>query len=351
MDYLTVTRDDSVYECFPDLARLASGRLVVAYRESDHHVVAKFSRIVVRVSDDDGETWSARIVVAEGPDVTKVDAADYLTYDCPRMRVLQDGRLLLVCNAATDFEKRHTQEGATNFLWWSDDGESWSDRQETGIPGIVPDRPCELADGTLLIATHWQNQETDRRCQYLHRSTDGGLTWPGPITLADDGRYNHCEASILRLPDGELVCYMRENSRQAYPGFKCFSADGGLTWDGPYPTLMIGCHRPTAGLLASGRVLVTYRLLLHGAGRGAHNLMAYLEEIDSTLQPTPDEQSGQVMMLDHDNSPTPDTGYSGWVQLPDGIVYCVNYIRRDAPLAWIRACRFREDEILLSEAR
>ena len=344
MEYLTVTRDDSVYECFPDLARLPSGRLVVMYRESDHHVAHEFSRVIVRLSDDSGESWSDRIVLAEGPKSS--EAEDYWSYNCPRMRVLSDGRLLAVCDV---IERCDENRRANNYLWWSDDGETWSDHLDTAVPGIVPDRPCELADGTLLIATHWKNPKTDRHCQYLHRSTDDGQTWQGPIVIADDGQYNHCEASILRLPDGDLVCYMREESRQAYPGFKCFSADGGQTWEGPYPTLMIGCHRPTAGLLRSGRGLVTYRPLLHGASSSANNLFAYLEDINSARQADLEQQGGRIVMLDHDNSPTPDTGYSGWAQLPDGTIYCVNYIRREAPLNWIRACRFTEDEILLSE--
>ena len=40
--------------------------------------------------------------------------------------------------------------------------------------------------------------------------------------------------------------------------------------------------------------------------------------------------------VDYDRSPTPDTGYSGWVWLSDGLIFCVNYIVDDWPVAQIR---------------
>ncbi len=354
LQYRVVSRDDSVYEAFPDLVRMPSGRLVVMYREADWHVAREYSRVVARLSDDEGQTWSDRIVVAVGPHAAEVKAEEYWSYNCPRMRVLNDGRLVAVCDLIWHRSESATGEyGPVNYLWWSEDeGETWSQRQPTGIPGIMPDKPCELADGTLLVATHWRNAATGKLAVFVYRSTDGSVTWDGPITIADDGKYNHDEGSLLLLPDGTLICYMREDSMLNYPGFKCFSGDGGLTWEGPYPTFMVGCQRPTAGLLASGRVLVTYREHL-GLTFGAQRLCAYLEEVDSALLrgrgPERDiqHQTNRIMMLDYDNSPYPDSGYSGWAQLPDGTIYCVNYIKREAPEAWIRAIIFRESDLLL----
>ena len=45
-----------------------------------------------------------------------------------------------------------------------------------------------------------------------------------------------------------------------------------------------------------------------------------------------------------------DSGYSGWVQLPDGTLYVVNYITDDAPRAHIRGYVVgREDWYLFPE--
>ena len=49
------------------------------------------------------------------------------------------------------------------------------------------------------------------------------------------------------------------------------------------------------------------------------------------------KQSGAILPLDHDHSPRADTGYTGWVVLPDGVtIFVVNYIVDDAPMAQIR---------------
>ena len=67
----------------------------------------------------------------------------------------------------------------------------------------------------------------------------------------EDSETGKVEMKLMsRLPNGKLVCYMRENSRMGWPGLKSFSSDDGLTWDGPYQTLIQGCHRPVAGFLS-----------------------------------------------------------------------------------------------------
>jgi sialidase-1 len=130
---------------------------------------------------------------------------------------------------------------------------------------------------------------------------------------------------------------MRENSRRGWPAFKSLSRDGGRSWAGPYETLMGGAHRPTAGLLPSGRILVTYRYFPGGGGWRRLNTFAYIEEVESALEPDPSRQAGALLPLDHDRSPAADSGYTGWVVLPDRVtIFVVNYIVDDAPRAQIR---------------
>ena len=56
----TVSRDDSVYECFPDIAKTKSGKLICVFRESNHHADLNNSRLVLTESLDNGKTWSAK---------------------------------------------------------------------------------------------------------------------------------------------------------------------------------------------------------------------------------------------------------------------------------------------------
>jgi sialidase-1 len=45
-----------------------------------------------------------------------------------------------------------------------------------------------------------------------------------------------------------------------------------------------------------------------------------------------------------------DTGYSGWVQFPDGEIYVVNYIVDDAPKGQIRGYSLRKEDFLLGSS-
>ena len=41
VEKFTISRDDSVYECFPHLCRTKSGRIILTYRESNGHVAER----------------------------------------------------------------------------------------------------------------------------------------------------------------------------------------------------------------------------------------------------------------------------------------------------------------------
>ena len=366
---VTVSRDDRIYELAPDIVRLPSGKLICIYRESDGHTVRTYSAIVMRSSVDGGCTWSEkRTVVASHLN----DEGVVKKWNCPRIQRMQDGRLLALCDVfpcppdeRTDLTNSHV------VFWWSDDGgETWSEGQHTSVFGIIPDRVVELPSGAWLIVTHVRMTGSEyalkgKLTQIAHRSNDAGLTWEGPFVVGQDERYNLCEGSTLLLPNGELVCYMRENSGANYPGLKAFSSDEGRTWEGVYETPMSCCHRPVAGLLARGKVLVTYRYRTPGHSGSyraanqsaeatwqkeerisywARNTFAYLETVESAQARELRDQGGIILPLDHDRSPRSDGGYTAWVSLHDDTIFCVNYIVDDAPMAQIRGYWFDESD-------
>ena len=365
---VTVSRDDRIYELVPDLVRLPSGKLICIYRESDGHTVRKFSAIVYRASVDGGHTWSEKRVLARS-DLNAEGIV--LKWNCPRIQRLKDGRLLALCDVfpCPPDEKTDLTNSHVVFWWSQDEGETWSGPEHTPVFGIMPDRLVALPSGAWLMVTHVnmlgdQFDRQGRRTQIAHRSEDHGKTWKGPYFVGKDARYNLCEGSVLLLPDGELVCYMRETSGRNLPGFKAFSQDEGRTWEGLYETPMSGCHRPVAGLLPSGKVLVTYRYRQAGSNGNYHaaqqsaeatwdkpyvsywarNTFAYLETVESAKARDIKQQGGIILPLDHDRSPRSDGGYTGWVVLHDGTIFCVNYIVDDAPMAQIRGYWFREDD-------
>ena len=58
------------------------------------------------------------------------------------------------------------------------------------------------------------------------------------------------------------------------------------------------------------------------------------------------KQRIRVLPLDYDRNPSPDIGYTGWVQFDDGEIYVVNYIKDDADKAHIRGYSFYPDDVL-----
>jgi sialidase-1 len=322
--------------------RTPSGKLITIYRESDSHGAEKYSHLVLRGSTDEGESWSERQVLIESHQESGV----LFKWNCPRIGQLADGRLWALC----DGYKTPPGEAATRdsriYFWWSEDeGRTWSEPRLSPVFGIVPDRLLVTQAGTWLVAAHEHRAETGYITQWLFRSEDRGRTWEGPLTICEQEGLNPCEASLVQLPDdGLLVCYMRENSGMGWPAPKCFSRDDGRTWEGPYETNIVGCHRPVAGLLPSGKILVTHRHTTRGKIGSAKNFFAYLEDQESARERDPTRQGGVILPLDHDRWPHPDSGYSGWVAWADGRLFAVTYIRDQAPLTHLRGYHFSEQD-------
>ena len=87
-------------------------------------------------------------------------------------------------------------------------------------------------------------------------------------------------------------------------------------------------------MLADGNVAITYRLFQGGAN-SAQNTFLALTDVASALEPDYKQCRSRLLPIDHDEGEFPDTGYTGWVQLPDGNLFIANYIVNHADKAWI----------------
>lgn len=335
-----VSRDDRIYEAWPDVALTAGGRLICVFSECEHHGRRNNVRVMYCISDDRGRTWSPKRALTG---VTQSDAF----WNCARVSVLRDGRVVIACDRLYA-----TEENPDNrtYLWFSaDEGGSWSKPVETPVCGIVPTKLTELSTGRWLLGAHRICEQTGKLAQAVWYSDDRGAHWSPRITVGSDPRYHLCEASLLELPDGTVVAHMRENSGRGYDCFKSISRDHGETWDGVYPVPLPGCHRPVAGLLSCGKVLITCRLMQGGGhfwGENYQNFICAVSEIGDAVKTDRADNPQRIFHLDTDRNLYADTGYSGWVQFDDGEIFVVNYILDDAPKAYIRSYRFREKELL-----
>lgn len=335
----TVSRDDAIYESFPDVTLTESGDLLCVFSESTHHADRSYSCNVITRSGDRGRTWTDKSRLTD-PLYRKTDTDSF--WDCPRVSTPADGTVLAVVNRIQgSIGGDHATE--ENFLLVSEDeGRTWSELIGTPITGIVPDQVTQLSQGEQagrwITATHSVSDEGLFAVR-AWTSDDSGDSWNGPTTIAAESDLDLCEASIAEMPGGELVCFMRENSGEGLDAYKSISRDAGETWDGPYRMPIPGCHRPVAGVLDDGNVLITYRFMQGGSGwlgSWTQNTFAALTDVESCLAEERNAAQTRILPLDYDRNPNADTGYTGWIQFDDGEIYIVNYIVDNSPQTRVR---------------
>ena len=340
----TISRDDSIYEAFPDVALTPSGKLVCVFAECAHHVDRSYTRIMVTESTDRGRTWGAKRPLTEA-------TSDLPWYNCPRISRLGDGRLVVLVDRIHVRGEDQAEEHYRNCLYFSEDeGATWSDAVETPALGIVPDKLLELASGRWILACQHRDADFGYIVQRLWYSDDQGDTWSGPVIVGRQEGLNLCEVSILPITNETLVAFHRENSGQGWDCYKTISHTSGECWSEPIRFPLPGCHRPVAGWLQDGRIMITHRYMQggrRGFGHWTQNFFAAVTDRDSALALKRSDAWARILPVDFDRSPLSDIGYSGWAQYPDGEIYIVNYLVDDAPKGQIRGYSLRIDEFLL----
>lgn len=337
-----VSRDDSIYEAWPDLVLTKGGKLVCVFSECKHHGDRDQARIVYCESTDRGHTWSTKKALTP-----KGTTKNY--YNCARITRMPDDSLIIIADYVLENENHQSQ----TFIWKGDaEGAVWEGPIKTPSIGIVPDKLQVLKNGRWIISSHFLDRSIDKLVQYLWYSDDQGITWSDMITVARDERYNLCEASILEIEENILVAFLRENSWEGLDCFKAMSYDNGETWDGVYKIPIPGCHRPVTGILQDGRILMTFRFIQGGKqgwGKTTQNFMGCLFDKQTALSKIRREQNVRIFPIDYDRHPKADLGYSGWVQFEDGTIYVVNYLLDDAPNGQIRGYSFKIEDFLFTE--
>lgn len=322
----TVVRDDNRWQGHPDVAYFED-KLWVVYRESAQHKAKGYTKIQLVVSSN-GNKFSDPVTLFESGGDSR--------FNCPRISVVKD-ELCVICDQLSNrpsemfFEQENNTENMSLRLFKSPCQKNATISTIENIRGIVPDRLIQFKEQSFLAAHH-QIGLRAKQCIY-HNGKD---TFPAHPSL------NLCEGNLFVWND-VLYIIMRENSQTGKPAY--VSKRKGEKWTKPSATRLFGCHRPTAGVLSSGRVLVTYReqTSVFDKWTWARNTFSCLSEPDSKM----DFKKSIILPLDHDRNKKPDGGYTGWVQLPDDAIYVVNYITDDAPKPYIKWYMLKESDFSL----
>lgn len=333
IETFTVSRDDEIHERAPDVTSTESGDLVCVFLQDTHHASNGYWQIMFAKSYDRGRSWHPKQPLGE-PLYHYPGETAGKSGNCPKVTTLSDGRVVAI--TATNVVDEGGNETVTTRLRVShDEGETWDTLTEVPTDAVRTGFDFkELTrgphSGRWIVTASPHDAEHDGVINTIV-SDDGGDTWQGPFTVADEPELQLYEPDIVELPDGELVCFIREDSRTGMDAFKAISEDGGETWEGTYRMPIPACHRPMTGVLNSGNVLMTYRFEQGGKHHKHKNTYAALMDVESCLARSRDEAHTEIVQLDHDISYAGDSGYTGWTQFDDGEIYVVNYIKDDAP--------------------
>jgi len=242
-----------------DFVRLNDGRIMLAYTEYwgksmlDHAP----AHLVARYSSDEGETWTEPVEIVGREGAQNVMALSLLRLDAERIALF-----FLRKNSSKDcmpVMKVSSDDGRT----WSATREILSE-SEKAYYVLNNARATRLKGGRILLplANHGDvsgahGADAAVSCAY---SDDNGVTWrkgteyrpkdiQGAAVLAQ-------EPGVVELNDGRVYMYMRtDRGRQ----WQAFSKDGGATWDDFGPSPIYGPRGPaTIRRMKGGELLLVW---------------------------------------------------------------------------------------------
>jgi hypothetical protein len=242
-------------EIYVSMFKFADGSLVVGTRRSA----------------DGGKTWRPAASFHAG--AYQFPDGEIVQLGFHSKRTDREGFLSIPLARSTD--NGRTVKGETALL---EIPEAAAGTGDDGKPyeGPVADHAIvRLGDGSLLAAMYGQFK-TDRvliptmpakwQCfkyrTFVVRSTDRGRTWRYLATVAYDpsiGLESFCEADLLTLPGGDILCLMRTGGSggRHTPLYQSRSRDDGRTWTPPEPIADRGVW-PNACRMQSGLLACTY---------------------------------------------------------------------------------------------
>lgn len=272
------------YQGWPTVARAEDGTLYAACSGHRLDHVCPFGKNLMYVSHDEGETWSAPMIVND----THLDDRDaglvcwgegniLLTWFNNTMEVFENPRrkeLFPNLTEAFSLEMMKKWENLPMSEYGSfsrisrDGGNHWSEQRKS--PVTAPHGPIRRADGSFLYvgAERLSGWDLPPATICAAESFDEGETWqllsilPNPKTVGSKIVEKVCEPHCVNLGNGELLAAVRcvltemgeECNQRAFTVYTTRSCDNGKTWEEPVFTDRFGA--PPHFLLHSSGALI-----------------------------------------------------------------------------------------------
>ncbi len=329
---VTVDREPGQYLGHPTTVLLEDNRTMLCVYPKGHGKGA----IVLKRSRDAGLTWSDRLPTPPSWATSREVPTIYRVTDAA------GSRRLIVFSGLYPIRMAVSE----------DDGTTWSELKPIGdFGGIVAmaslvkqrtDAGHYLAffhdDGRFLR----NSGKRSRFDVFQTRSTDGGLNWSQPRTIATHATAHLCEPGAVRSPDGSTIALLlRENSR-TLNSFVIMSRDEGLTWSAPreLPGALTG-DRHVAVYGPDGRLFISFRDTTHVSPTKG-DWVAWVGTWDDIVRGT----EGQYRVRLMDNHKGADCAYPALETLPDGTIVATTYGHwTEGEMPWIVSVRLKLSEL------
>lgn len=328
----TVLQSENVFGGFdwPSLARLADGRLFVVCSGFRLGHICPFGKVVGCYSKDDGETWSAPVIVLDTP----LDDRDGgVVVDGKRVMVtsfnnsrkfqretndLKEERLLALKNAyvaCVSDEEERKYVGST-YVVSEDGGDSFGEVQKA--PVTSPHGPLVMPDGSLYYlgrACNVKDGEFVYENAVAYAVSKDWKTWSEPIRLPVEARegYTLCEPYAVRLKSGRIVAGIRLNRNDSWDIYNMvsYSDDNGKTY-AEWKTFDTEGAPPHLFQHSCGAVILSY-----GYRKPKYGQRARISWDDG-------ETWSEEIIL-RDDAPRGDLGYPATIECKDGSLLTVYY--------------------------
>ena len=366
---------DRQYLGQPDMIQTRTGRLITAYPIGHGK-----GPLVMRISEDGGITWT------EKTDIPASWAGSQETPTLYTVTVNGAERLLLITACPGWGTDSNGNQTGFNVSYSDDNGDTWTEYEHfwsnfsngsvnkviVAMASLV-----QLKDENGNYIEKWMgvyhNYDMVNYKTYLTFNADGSMNWSEPVPYLSDYRniessHQICEVGMFRSPDGSRIVGLARSQSHMNLSTMFWSDDEGQTWSEPVelPGSLAGERHKAKYDPETGKLVITFREINYDLNNNGQ-----IESGDwhcgdwglwvGTYEDLMNLNDGEYCVtIDEDftqNTYSGDTGYAGFVVLPDGTFVMNSYGHWDedfskswtggvtTDLCYIRQARFNLTEL------